>query len=224
VVSVGSPDGVEIYDASACCGTHLRATGEVGPIHIRRWERRKGQTRIEFLCGWRALRSQRAQNAICQALAGRLTVAVADLPQVLQRLTDREQEQGKQLQELRKRLLAFEAPRLDEQAEVRGGLRVLCRLLDGYDVANMRALAQTLTQQPDRVALLAVTDPAPQICFARSQNVNLDMAALLRHASAPYGGRGGGSPQLATGGGVAAGDLAKVLAAASAQFGCTDGR
>src|SRR5699024_4971686 len=42
-------------DYSPCCGTHVNSTGEVGLVKIRKWENNKGNTRIEFLCGFRAL-------------------------------------------------------------------------------------------------------------------------------------------------------------------------
>ncbi|NLG26885.1 MAG: alanyl-tRNA editing protein [Chloroflexi bacterium] len=208
VVTVGA------YDASACCGTHLRATGEVGCIHIRRWERSKGQTRVEFLCGWRALRHLREQNRMVQALAVQYSIAPAELPQTMQRLADEADAGHKQVLDLRKRLLAAELPAMAAQAEPVGAWRVLVRQLDGYDVAALRTAAQAFTQEPDRIALLAVADPAPQLCFARSANVAADMGRLLREALAPSGGRGGGSRQLAQGGGVTAADLARVLAAA----------
>ncbi len=49
---------VEGFDASPCGGTHVSRTGEIGPIAVRRWERRGQETRVEFLCGWRALRGR----------------------------------------------------------------------------------------------------------------------------------------------------------------------
>src|SRR5262249_37833589 len=57
VVSV--PD----FDHSACGGTHPRATGGVGLLHIRRWERRADLLRVEFVCGGRAQRDLRWKNA-----------------------------------------------------------------------------------------------------------------------------------------------------------------
>ncbi len=79
---------VDGFDASACGGTHVSTTGQVGPIHIRRTERRHGGVRVEFLCGGRALRDYRARDALVQALAGALSVGVADLPAALTRLQE----------------------------------------------------------------------------------------------------------------------------------------
>lgn len=107
--------------------------------------------------------------------------------------------------------MTLEVPRLAREAETVGDLRVVSRLLEGYNAANMRYTAQRLTQQPGVVALLGVIDPSPQICFARSQDVDIDMAQLLRGAAGQYGGRGGGQPHVAQGGGMSAADLPLVL-------------
>ncbi len=207
------------FDASACGGTHVRATGEVGAIHIRTWERRRGGTRVEFLCGWRALRDYRARNMTCQVLAAKLTVAVAELPQSVSRLLDAEKAARRRAEDLSKRLLACELPLLADEAQSLGEIRVLCRLLEGYDAGKMRYVAQNLVRSSGMVVLLAVVEPSPQICFARAEDVDLDMAQLLRQAVAPYGGRGGGRPHVAQGGGVSAKDLEKVLASASRRLG-----
>lgn len=202
---------IEAFDQCGCGGTHVRTTGEVGIVHILRWERRRDQTRIEFACGWRAARDYRAKELTCRALAGQLSVGIEELPEAMARLAEAEQAARRQAESLRKRLLDAELPRLAQEAERVGGLRVLCRVLEEYDAGNMRYLAGHLTQEPGYVALLAVTDPSPQICFARSEDVNIDMGRLLREATAPYGGRGGGKPHLAQGGGLAAHDLARAL-------------
>jgi alanyl-tRNA synthetase len=199
------------FDVCACGGTHVRNAGEVGSILIRRWERRREQTRVEFLCGWRALRDHRVRNAICQALAGQFSVGVEDLPQAVGRQGEAEQAARRQVEALRKRLLDLELPQLAGEAELIDGVRILCRLLDGYDAGNMRYVAQHLTEEPGMVTLLAVTEPTVQICFARSRDVDLDMARLLHEAVAPHGGRGGGKPHMAQGGGVTPEALTAVL-------------
>ncbi|HEY3247177.1 MAG TPA: alanyl-tRNA editing protein, partial [bacterium] len=65
---------VQDFDVSACGGTHVRRTGEIGLIAMRRWERFKGGVRIEFFCGQRALREHRWKNAMVLDLAAELSV------------------------------------------------------------------------------------------------------------------------------------------------------
>lgn len=206
------------FDLCACGGTHVRAAGEVGLIHIHRWEKRRGGTRIEFLCGWRALRDYRVMNRTAQGLAASLSVGIHELDQAVVRTTEAERTVRRQMDMLRQRLLDCELPRLAGEAEVLGGLRLVCRVLEGYDVGNMRYVAQNLVQTPGTVALLAVTNPSPQLCFAGAEDVSADMSALLREAAGPYGGRGGGRPHTAQGGGVTAEDLTAVLQAARARL------
>ncbi len=202
---------IEGFDDCACGGTHVRATGEVGSIHIRRWERRRKQTRVEFLCGWRALRDHRAMNLTCQRLGLRLSTGLEELPDAVERLLRAEDAARRRVKDLQERLVTLEVPRLAGEAETVGGLRVISRLLEGYNAANMRYMSHRLTKEPGVVALLGVTDPSPQVCFARSQDVDIDMAQLLRDAAGQYGGRGGGQPHVAQGGGMSAGDLPLVL-------------
>ncbi|MHB1293619.1 MAG: alanyl-tRNA editing protein [Anaerolineae bacterium] len=202
---------VEDFDTSACGGTHVRSTGEIGCLHIARCERRHGGVRIQFLCGGRALHDYRAKDAILQQVAGGLSVAVDDLPRAVARMQEEEQDQRRQAEALRRRLLAYEAPALATQAEEIAGVRVVCRLLEGYDAQNARSMATSLTEAPGMVALLAVTEPSPQLCLARSSDVNLDVGTLLREALQAFGGRGGGRPHMAQGGGVPVERLPDVL-------------
>ncbi len=210
---------IEGFDVCACGGTHVRTTGEVGSIHIRRWERRREQTRIEFLCGWRALRDYRIRDALCQGLAANFSVAVEELPQAVARLNEAEQKARRRLEATRKRLIESELPRLKSEAEQVGRWRVLCRLLEDYDASNMSYAARQIVQESSYVVCLAVTEPAVQICLARSQDVNLDVLGLFREIVMPYGGRGGGKANWAQGGGIPAEAIPSVLEHARERLG-----
>ena len=205
---------VSDFDVCACGGTHVTTTGQVGPIHIRRWTKQRGNTRVEFLCGLRALRDYCTKDRICYALAGDLSTGVEDLLDAVARLRESERSAQHGADALRARVLELELPGLVDQAEQMGDLRVLCRRLEGYDAGNMRYIAQQVVLQPHRVALLGVTDPSPQLCFARSEDVDLDMARLLRDVTQHYGGKGGGRPHVAQGGGIRAADMDALLAEA----------
>lgn len=205
------------YDACACGGTHVRATGEVGAIHVRRWERRRGQVRVEFLCGWRALHDHRRQSILLQEATALLSVGNPDLPEAIARLAASEAEARRQVQALQRRVLDSELARWRSAGQPVGAWRLVHGVLEGLDAPAMRYLAQHLIEEPGTVVLFAVREPSPQLCFARSQDVPLDAARLLREAASGFGGRGGGQPHMAQGGGVAADDLSAVLDAAVAR-------
>ena len=204
------------FDRCACGGTHVRHAGEIGPVHISRWDSQHGNTRVEFLCGWRALRDYAARDTLLRALARDLSVGWTELPERYARLEEQAQASHRQLEQLRKRLLDCELPRLAAQAEQRQGYRLLCLVLADYDAGNMRYLAQQLLLEPGMVVLLGVTDPAVQFCMGRSADLPYDMGQILREAGRSLNARGGGKPQMVQGGGVAAGELGLLLQRAAA--------
>jgi alanyl-tRNA synthetase len=199
------------FDRCACGGTHVRHAGEIGPVHVSRWDSQRGNTRVEFLCGWRALRDYAARDALLRSLARDLSVGWAELPDRYARLEEQSHASHRQVEHLRKRLLDYELPRLAAQAEQRQGYRLLRAVLADYDAGNMRYIAQRLLLEPGMVVLLGVTEPTVQFCMGRSVDLPFDMGQILREAGQPLNARGGGKLQMAQGGGVAVDDLELLL-------------
>lgn len=201
------------FDMSACGGTHVQRTGEVGSIHIIGCEKRRGMTRVEFMCGSRALRSQRLARQALQASALRLSIHPLDVPGAIERLMDENQSAQKRVDELRTRLLQAEILTWLENAESVHGWRVICRQI-GYPAPLIRQAAQALVAHHRTCALLASEAPAVQFCFANSEESAISMDSLLRQALQAFGGKGGGSMLLAQGGGVPDEAVPAVLSAA----------
>lgn len=202
---------VEDFDDCACGGTHVARTGEIGCIHVTGVQNQKGNLRVTFLCGWRALGDYARKDEICQRLGGTLSVGWFELEDAVTRLLDAEGEARHRAEEMRTRWVDAVWPTLVQEADSVQGLRVVCHVLDAQAADQMRYVAHQVTSEEGRVALLGVREPSPQICFARSEDVDIDMGQLLRDAAGPYGGRGGGRPQVSQGGGMDKADLAAVL-------------
>ncbi len=202
---------VEIVDldVNPCGGTHVARTGEIGLIKIVRLDHRGSETRVQFLCGGRALRDYRAKNGMVNQLTTRLTVGYWELDQAVERLQAEAKQLRHDLRAARKRLLRAEARELAEAAAVHGPHRVVRRVWEQRDPGELRALAQELMQRPGVAALLASVGDRTHLCFARAEGVELDVAALLQDACAKLGGKGGGRPHLAQGGAPAT-DVAHV--------------
>jgi len=193
VVSV--PD----FDHSACGGTHPRATGGVGVLHIRRWERRGDVLRVEFLCGGRALRDLRWKNAALSRMASALSVGAEEVELAALRVREAEERARKRLEDVTEQLLGYEAQELIAQAESIGSLRVVRHAYVDHGLEDVRALAKALSAG-GCVALLGLRAEKTQLIFARAEGLRLDCGKLLRDTLAPFGGRGGGQPTLAQGG------------------------
>jgi len=192
---------VDDFDWSACGGTHVARTGEVGLIGVVRSERRGLETRITFLCGYRALTYYRALNRLARDLAMRLTVGVNELPQAIERIQDEARTARKERDRLRELLLDHEAVALASGAEVIGPVSVVHKVFESREVEEVRRLATRIAAQPGHVALLGVGGEKAQIVFARSTDLRYDMRPLLHNACRLVGGGGGGGPELAQGGG-----------------------
>jgi alanyl-tRNA synthetase len=205
---------VEGFDVNPCGGTHVARTGEIGLIKIVRSDHRGDETRVEFLCGGRALRDYRAKNALVNQLASRLTVGHWELEQAVERIQDEGKQLQQELRRARKQLLKTEAAELAEGALVCEPYRVVQRVWEGREPDELRALAQELAQRFGVAALLAGIGERVHLCFARAEGPGPDMAALLREACAQLGGKGGGQPHMAQGSAPAA-DAARVGAVLS---------
>ncbi len=202
VVAIGD------FDATACGGTHVTASGAVGPIKVTRTEHYKGLTRIEFRCGGRALADYRQKHAIISRLAAELSTGLWELPDSLARLQADNKQLRADLRAARQSLLVLEAGELWAATPAQDGLRVVVRAFAAAarDPAELRPLASRLAEQPRTVALLGTAGDKTQIVMARSADLpDLDMVPLLRGATGALAGGGtgpgGGRPEFAQGGG-----------------------
>jgi alanyl-tRNA synthetase len=195
------------FDSSACGGTHVRATGQVGLVKVTRSERRGAETRVEFLCGRRALADYQAKNALVMDLAREYTVGHWEVGQMVHRLSDELAEVRRELRTTRDSLLDAQSTALWHEADLVDGVRVIRVHLTGGTPEDIKHLAQRLVAHPRTVALLSAAGEGQEkgyFAFARSGDLDLHMGMLLRQACEAVGGRGGGRPDFAQGGGPVA--------------------
>jgi alanyl-tRNA synthetase len=202
---------IKDFDYSACGGTHCQRTGEVGLVKIASWEKIREDVRVEFLCGGRALRDYRWRNTTLNALAGELSIAPRDLEPAFQRLRQESADKGKRIKELLEESLKYEAERLVREAEASGLFHLVIKVFPDRDLEEVKGLANRLAEHPGTVALLAATADKANLVFARSQDLGADMNLLMKEAVTRIGGKGGGRPNFAQGGGPLSPDLPALL-------------
>jgi len=193
---------VEGFDMSACGGTHVERAGQVGVIAIRSWEKFRGGMRLEFACGARALREFRVlRDAVAGSLRC-LSVAPQELPSAIEGAQTENKDLRRTIRDLGERLAVHEAAALVQRARAIGSARILVDALEGWDQQGLKALASAAAGQPGVVvALISAGDPA-LVVIARASDVRLDAAAVLKALVQRFGGKGGGKPELAQGGGL----------------------
>ncbi len=186
-------------DRSACGGTHVRRTGEIGSMLLRRAERTKGHTRVEFLCGMRAVRRARADAALLTSTARLFTAAPDDVPPLVERLQQRTLELEKEQRRLAGELAALEARALwTSTLPSADGVRRIRLTHASGAVRDFEPLAQALIGNGACAVLISTQSPAG-VLYATASDTGLDAAVTLRGALTAVGGRGGGSPRLAQG-------------------------
>jgi alanyl-tRNA synthetase len=208
---------VHDFDLSACGGTHVARTGAIGIVAATAWERFRGGTRLTFVCGGRALRALRAYRDAVAGSIRSLSVLPADLPAAVERVQAESKELRRTVSKLQQDLASHEAVRLVAAAPGPAGVRVVVHALDGWDAAGLKAIATaSIAHARSAVALFTSTSPA-LVVVSRSAGVPVDAQAVLKGLVQRFGGRGGGTPDLAQGGGME-GNVSEIVAAARAAI------
>jgi alanyl-tRNA synthetase len=201
------------FDYNPCGGTHPARTGEVGPIKILGWERHRGNIRVEFVCGFRALAEFSRKQRVLRQLTRQLSSSETELTEQIVRLIHERNELQQVLQQKEKQLLAVEAAQLLAEAEPMNGIRVVQAVFAERTMQDLQQLAQQITSMsPEAVVLLAADNAKLQLVFARGEAVGTAMNQLLKETLPLIDGKGGGNPMIAQGGGANARDAAAVLA------------
>jgi len=204
---------IEKFDYSACGGTHCRTTGELGPIKLLRTERRRGQSRVTFLCGWRSLHDYQHRYQTLSHAAQLFSTDVGQVPVLIERNLDQLKGLQTRVDRLQEQQLVHEAAALVQQAEALDNCQLICQQFEQREVSHIKLLANYLQEQPNTVTLFTViNDEKLTAIFARSDGMPLHMGNLLREALNEFGGSGGGRPELAQGGGVEAEEVEAFLA------------
>ncbi|MEZ4834469.1 MAG: DHHA1 domain-containing protein [Caldilineaceae bacterium] len=206
---------IEQFDWSACGGTHVRATGEIGAIALLRTEKMRRQTRVHFLCGGRVLEDYRQRRAVLGEIASLLDTHYENAPELVEKLQAQNRDLDRQLRGQQEELIAFRARALLESARQVGKVRLVAQAMRGLDPSALKVLASTLQAEPRTVALLCCeSNGKGTAIFARAADVELNVGQLLRDVLSQFGGGGGGRPDFAQGGGMSAEALEAVLATA----------
>ena len=202
---------VSDFDLSACGGTHVARTGDIGAILVPAVEKFKGGMRVTFVCGGRALRVFRTLRESVAGSVRALSVLPQELPVAIERLQAEAKDLRRTIKKHEESLAAQEGIRLAGEAGKTGG--VVVEGLDGWDANGLKAIATGITTRTSASVALFSTSSPIAVVIARSADRAPDANAVLRALTQRFGGRGGGKADLAQGGGLD-GKLTDILSAA----------
>ena len=195
------------HDLTACGGTHVGRSGEIGAILLRKAEKVKQGMRVEFVCGARAVATARKDFETLTSAAALFSSHLYDVPEQIRKTLDEAKSAGKREQKTQAELAESMAAAMVAATPEANGIRLVKRAFADRDLGFIKLLAQKLASHPAVLALLATTTPQPSLVFAQSAGGRFDMGALMKESMSALGGRGGGSRDLAQGGAPAGADL-----------------
>ena len=196
-------------DLQPCGGTHVKSTGQIGTLLVRRCTKIRQDWRVEFACGARAARLARRDFLLVRAAAEKLGCSSEELTPAVERVLAERDAQSKKTRGLLQRLAEMDAAQAVREATADAEGRVIVqRLCEDADPAYLGFFATEVAKANKAVALLA--NGEGHLILAQHPAAALDMNALIKHIFAQFPGKGGGSRDFARG------RLAEAKQAASA--------
>jgi alanyl-tRNA synthetase len=214
------------FDLSACGGTHVGMSGQIGSIFLRKTEKVRQGTRVEFVCGDRAVRMARLDYGALSDAAFMFSSKLRDVPEQIRKSMEAVRQTRKERDDALEQLAdLMAAADLRDQPEVQGR-KVILRAFSDRDLDFAKRFAQKVTRAATpAIALVGSTADPAGVVFAQTPGSSPgasgpghDMGALLKQALSEVGGRGGGSRDFAQGGVPAGCNLESLLRQAAATI------
>ncbi len=194
---------IDNVDFSPCAGTHHRRIGEVGVLKIRKWEKYKGNTRIEFVCGNRALKDYTWKNMIVNKISTLLSAKDIDTYESVEKLYNDYKALEKDNTHLRKELISYKSKELLNEGISFNNVKIIAKVFDDFDAKELKHVAIQILSYDSFICIFGILEKDKcQIILGRSNNIELDMREIFTNSIKLIDGKGGGSPQLVQGGGT----------------------
>jgi len=191
---------IEGADLQPCGGTHVKSTGQIGIILVRRCTKMRQDWRVEFVCGRRASRAARHGFQLLHRAAEALGCAPDDVPGSAQRTISERDQHFKNVQALLRRLAETDAVAVLNAAKPEAnGLRVIARAFDEESQAEYLSHFATQLAKSEKTVALLGRFTCGHLIFAQHPSAGKDMNALLKQVLAQFDGKGGGTRDFARG-------------------------
>ncbi len=222
VLSIKGAEG--IFSKELCGGTHVRATGDIGVFKITSDESiASGVRRIRAVTGVDAYERFREDEEIIGQVTSNLRTSRAELPAMIGKLQDELKKARREADELRLKIAtgaASSASSNGDDAREVNGVRVLAREASGLDAAGMRQLSDTLLARiKSGVVVVGRSNEGKASLIVRTSDdltKKIPAGQVIKELAPIIGGKGGGKPDMAEGGGNQPEKLSEALEASYA--------
>jgi len=207
------------FDLNACGGTHVRSTGQIGSILLRKIEKVRQGARVEFVCGLRAVTTARRDFTTLTDAAAVFSTHIYEVPQQARKSLDDVKSALKAQSKLLEDVAQLQAAQLLNSAPtLPSGGKLLVQFFSDRDLAFIKMLAQKITRAVEAIALLGCGGPQPSLVFAQTPGLSNDLGALMKQIVQKLGTRGGGNKDMAQGGAADAASAERALGEAASML------
>lgn len=188
---------IEGIEYNACGGTHVPSTGAIGMIKLLRADKQKGNIRVTFKCGSRALAEFNDNVRILGALSAKFNTGKDEIMDRIEKMEQEQKQLHAELTALKEQNDSYAAGELLAAQEQ--GSRIIAQTYEHKSLKDLQSFAVKLTALTDLpVLLLSATEN--KLVFAQSGNAGLSCGAFFKEHLGGFGGKGGGSDKLAQAG------------------------
>ncbi len=201
------------FDIDPCGGTHCKRSGEVGLILIEDVKKAgKRGNRVQFLCGWRALKTFNQMNWLLKNVQGLLKCKPQDIPEFVQSLQTTSREKEKQVRALQTQIQTLEIEQVIRDAEATHS-RIITKIYEDQDPDEVKRIAlEIVDTHEDIIPILGVKKDPSFVVMARSDSyAKLDLREILKEGLKESKGKGGGIEKLVQAGGIKPTDLVNLI-------------
>ncbi|WP_409298355.1 alanyl-tRNA editing protein [Peribacillus sp. SCS-26] len=182
---------IEGIDVSACCGTHVGRTAEIGILKLLKTEKQRGRVRLHFICGRRALKAFQELHLTMAALASRFSTSPSEVLKKAVKLEEDLAAAHKEISSLQAEKMDFLAERIIHE---QNGDLIEYHSEDMKD--SLQALSRKLADRSSRPALVSNAREC-RLFTAMPASSSLSLGKWFKENLRSFNGRGGGSDTAA---------------------------
>lgn len=204
---------IENVDITPCAGTHVRSIGEVGIIKIRKWEKYKGNTRIEFVCGYRALKDYSLKNYFINNISVLLSSKDMDTYNAVNKLYEDYKLLEKELQDTKSELLNYQVKDFLNDSFMIKNVNIVQKTLDNFDPKMAKYAISQILSHSKTVCILCIIENQYKchVLMGRSKDLNINIKEIFDSVIGIINGKGGGSLEFVQGGGANTGKIPALI-------------
>nr|WP_300002144.1 DHHA1 domain-containing protein [Tissierella sp.] len=187
---------IDNISSSPCCGTHVSSTGEIGLIKIVKWEKYKGNTRVSFICGNRALEDYGNKTKIISEVALSLACGSGEVLERFNLLKDEREALRKEKILLQETIISFKAESFLEEKKNIDGIDYIMEVMEDIDKKELNLIASQLNKTDNLIQIYKIEEENNgSFIISRSSNLDLDLKSMFNSISEKIIVKGGGNEE-----------------------------